>query len=248
MPRSKGRNGKLIAFNRGQVPTIVCMDKTTVDLGVNFNKLIRALQKYVDRHFAPAWGTPARLVKGTRLRSGAWTLGFFDAAKDATPFLDKKKMGKAFGRHRLGTNGLPLAVICVLPTRENGEEVSLVASHELAEMLVDPFINLWAAGPRKTFHAYETCDVCEQESFEIDGIAMSDFVYPAWFEEFRKPGSTKFDHLNKIHRPFQILKGGYSQVRKGRKSMKMFGSETKKRRFEKENRDLHRSEYRDTKA
>ena len=248
MPRSNGRNSKLIAFNRGQVPTIVCMDKTTVDLGINFNKLILALQKYVDHHFAPVWGTPAKLVEGARLRSGSWTLGFFDAAKDAIPFLDKKKIGKAPGRHRLGTNGLPLAVICVIPTRENGEDVSLVASHELAEMLVDPSINLWVAGPRNTFYAYETCDVCEEEKFEIDGITMSDFVYPAYFEEFHKPRSTKFDHLNKIHRPFQILKDGYSQVRKGRKSMIMYGSPPKRRRFEKENRDLHRSKYRDANA
>jgi hypothetical protein len=38
---------------------------------------------------------------------------------------------------------------------------------------------------------------------------VSDFVYPAWFETFRAPGSTQFDHMSQIQNPLQLLKGGY---------------------------------------
>lgn len=41
---------------------------------------------------------------------------------------------------------------------------------------------------------------------------MSDFVYPAWFESFRQPGSTQFDYQQKITQPFQLLAGGYIGV------------------------------------
>ena len=72
-------------------------------------------------------------------------------------------------------------------------------------------------GPNKTLYAYEVCDAVEGEEFLIDGVAMSDFVYPAYFESFRKPTSIQFDHLKKINRPFQILEGGYAIVTKAGK-------------------------------
>ena len=51
------------AFNQGIIPTIACFNKATVDLGVNFDALIAAMQVYVDKYVAPVWGTPAKLVK-----------------------------------------------------------------------------------------------------------------------------------------------------------------------------------------
>src|SRR5205823_13975838 len=113
-----------------------------------------------------------------------------------------------------------------------------------AEMLVDPAINLAAAGPRNVFYAYETADAVEEIEFTIDGIAMSDFVYPAWFEAFRKPGSAQFDYAKKVRRPFQILAGGYMSVFKNGKWTEIFGSRAKARRFRREDRRGHRSTYR----
>src|SRR5580693_7852945 len=58
-----------------------------------------------------------------------------------------------------------------------------------------------------TWYAYETADAVEREAFDVNGIPMSNFVYPSWFEAFHKPKSTKFDYMGKCTRPFQILKG-----------------------------------------
>jgi hypothetical protein len=41
-------------------------------------------------------------------------------------------------------------------------------------------------------YAYETGSV-EQLSFKVNGIPMTDFVYPAYFEIFHKAGSVQFD-------------------------------------------------------
>jgi len=50
------------AFNQGELPKIACFNKATVALGVNFDALIAAMQVFVDKHVAPVWGTPAKLI------------------------------------------------------------------------------------------------------------------------------------------------------------------------------------------
>jgi hypothetical protein len=74
------RKPKLVmaAFNKGAVPTIACINKATVSLGVDFNKLIAALQKFLDEYFVPVWGTPAKIVKAAKPLPSAWALVFLD--------------------------------------------------------------------------------------------------------------------------------------------------------------------------
>jgi hypothetical protein len=222
------------AFDRGQVPTIACINAAKTPLGVDLGALVRALQKFVNDCFAPVWGIPAKLVVSSKPIKGAWALVFLDDA-DAPG---------ALGYHDLTPDGLPLSKVFVKTTLGAGEKVSVTASHELAEMLLDPAINLWSDGPKNTLYAYEACDAVEEVTFNIDGIAMSDFVYPSFFEVFRKPNSTQFDFRKKLSRPFQILSGGYSLVRKGTTVKQIFGSKRKAKRFRREDRRLHRTEYR----
>jgi hypothetical protein len=219
------------------VPTIVCVNEATVNLGVNFDRLIAALQKYLDKHFVPVWGTPARLVKGKKPRRGTWTLLFLDDQDSA-----KAKRNKWTGLHHL--QGSPFAKVFVRSVLDSHEKVSVAASHELAEMLVDPGINLWCPGPKRLLYAYEVCDAVEEEEFLVDKIPMCDFVYPAYFDLSRKPKSAQFDHLNKLDRPFQILPNGYSTVLKNGKKKDIQGSPEKTKRFKKERRDGHRGERR----
>jgi hypothetical protein len=61
-------------------------------------------------------------------------------------------------------------------------------------------------------YSYESADPVSALSFNVKGIPMSDFVYPAYFESFRKQDSARFDHLDRIRRPFQVLAGGYQQI------------------------------------
>src|ERR1700686_3316921 len=127
------------AFNQGVIPTIACfIDKTTVTpLGVDLVKLIAAMQAYVDQHVAPVWGTPAKLVKSTGFLKDAW----------AVVFLDNADQPGALAYHDLTPEGLPLSKVFVKTTIENGDQVSVSASHELVEMLVDPAINMMTTGP-----------------------------------------------------------------------------------------------------
>jgi hypothetical protein len=212
----------MAAFDQGQIPTISSVNRATVDPGVDFDKLVATLQVFVDKHFAPVWGTPCKLARAQGdIPAGNWGMVFTDTADVAD----------ALGYHDLTSDGLPLSKVFVQTTLADGEEVSVTAAHELAEMLVDPGVQMGAFGPKNVWYAYETADAVERETFSINGIDMSDFVYPAWFEAFRQPGSAKFDHLGKCDRPFQILKGGYMAVFQDGRWSQTFGSAAARRWF-----------------
>ena len=68
------------AFNPEVIPTIACFNNATLALGVDFDSLIAAMQKYVDDHVAPVWGTPAKLIKAKGFKRGAWAMVFLDNA------------------------------------------------------------------------------------------------------------------------------------------------------------------------
>ena len=223
------------AFDKGQIPTIACFNKATTPLGVDLDALIAAMQVYVDKHVVPVWSTPAKLIKSTDFVKGAWGIVFLD---------DADQPG-ALAYHDLTPDGWPLSKVFVRTTLANHDLVSVSASHELVEMLVDPAVNMMTTGPDpKLMYAYESADPVEELSFSVNGLDMSDFVYPSYFEGFRKPGSTQFDHLNKVKKPFEILSGGYQIIFKNGKWTQITGSAAKARRFAKEDRRGHRSDTR----
>jgi hypothetical protein len=73
---------------------------------------------------------------------------------------------------------------------------------------------------------------------------MCSFVYPSWFEPFRHPAGTKFDHLGKLSKPFSLSKNGYVVEKRGSRMKYVFGSLAKAARFAKEDRDCRRASYR----
>jgi hypothetical protein len=226
------RNSPVPARSVAHVPTIACFNRSNIPLGVDFDALIAALQNYVDQHLAPVWGTPAKLVKSTGFLKGKWALGLFADYRDAS----------LAGFHDVTPDGLPFAKIFVFNTLEQGDKVSVTASHEVAEMLVDPGANLYSAGPKAgRLYDYEVSDPVEEMSFKLDGLQMCNFVYPAYFETFHKPGSVRFDHMGRLRQPFELDKGGYQSYWVNGTEKTAWGSDEKKVRFEKEDRRGHRT-------
>jgi hypothetical protein len=221
------------------MPTIACFNKATVPLGADLSKLIAALQQFVDKCVVPVWGTPAQLQKSTDFVAGSWALLFLDDADAAN----------ALAYHDLTPDGFPVSKVFVRTIADAHESLSVSASHELVEMLVDPAINLYSTGPdAAAMYAYEAADPVEETSFKLGGFDLTNFVYPSYFEAFRKPLSTQFDYLKKVKKPFDLLSGGYQIIIKNGKESEVFGSEGKARRFHEEDRRQHRSTYRGTDA
>ncbi|MGA6964520.1 MAG: hypothetical protein WBZ51_13020, partial [Xanthobacteraceae bacterium] len=179
---------------QGGPVTIACINKATVDLGVPFDRLTAALQTCYDQQFLPVWGYPVKLYNTKTTKPSDWQLVYFDDADTAG----------ALGYHDLTHNGQPISKVFVKTTLKDGELVSVTACHELFEMVIDPIANLWAEGHDGTEYAYEMCDPVEEDTFAVDGVAMSNFVHPAWFEPFKHPPGTKYDHLGLLKKPFSM--------------------------------------------
>ncbi len=180
-------------------PVVACIDHSRALSRTEFDGLIGALQVYVDEYVVPVWGTPCELKQANGYLDDAWALVFLDDA-DHLPF----------ARHDLTPTGRPHSKVFVRTSERDGFSAGLSASHELVEMLVDPGLNLFARHRgTNVFYSYEVADPVEDHFFEIDGHHMSDFVYPAYFEDFHAPGSVKFDELGLITEPFGLAPGGY---------------------------------------
>ena len=223
---------------QGGSVSIACINKATVDLGVPFDKLTATLQKCFDEHFLPVWGYPVKLYNTDAPKPSDWQFVYFDDADTAG----------ALGYHELTYNGQPISKVFVKTTLKVNELVSVTACHELFEMVIDPLANLWAEATDGTEYAYEMSDPVEQDTFLVDGIEMSNFVHQSWFEPFKHPPGTKFDHLGLLKKPFSMTKGGYVIVKKKGKVTQEYGSKAKEKRFAKEDRLNHRSEYRKPKG
>jgi hypothetical protein len=176
----------------------------------------------------------ANTCSATIANRASWQFVYFDDADTAG----------ALGYHDLTQDGQPISKVFVKTTLEDKQLVSVTACHELFEMVIDPIANLWAQADDGPEYAYEMCDPVEEDTFQVDGLQMSNFLHPSWFEPFKHPNGTKFDHLGLLTKPFSMTKGGYMIIKKRNKVSEVFGSKAKEKRFAKENRYGHRSEYR----
>jgi len=103
------------------------------------------------------------------------------------------------------------------------ETWTIDASHEIVEMLVDPYGNRTQSSQAiaisgndvvdtsGTFsYLVEACDPCEANNYayEIAGIAVSDFITPHFYDASVTSGVTYSFKAN-IQRPRQLLPGGY---------------------------------------
>ena len=171
---------KAVAFNQGKFPTIAFVNLATAPLGTDLSKLVAALNKQMQRDFVPIWGYPATLYSAQNAKPGEWQVVFLDDADAAN----------ALGYHDLTKDGQPVSKVFVKTTVAAGQKVSVTASHELLEMMIDPGAQLWAQNSNGRFYAYEMCDAVEDEEYEIDGVPVSDFLYPSFFE-FLAPGAVR---------------------------------------------------------
>lgn len=222
-----GNNKLAMMFDQGQVPKVVLVDATEKEkLGFSVNKLAAALKRYLAEHFTPIWGVTCVIgvSKGQQIPHNAW----------AIVLLDNPDVAGAMGYHELTPDGMPLSKVFVGLSNKYGEPVSVTVSHELVEMLVDPGIQMIAQGPNGIFYAYEVADAVQGETFEVGGFPMTNFMYPAWFEEFRvgtKEPKRKYDHLGNCIGAFVINAGGYMPVMKRGKWTQIFGSKETKKQF-----------------
>jgi len=188
---------------------VAIVNASTVLKDVDVSAAVATLQVQVSRDFNAAWGIDADLSfvgGGGTAPAGVWQL----------VVLDDSDQAGALGYHDLTAEGLPIGKVFAKSDLQYKSSWSVTISHELLEMLADPYINLTAfvqsSSTAGKLYAYEVCDACEADElgYTINGVLVSDFVYPAWFEpQLAKVGGVKYDFGGHIKAPLQLLKGGY---------------------------------------
>jgi hypothetical protein len=184
-------------------------------------RVVAALQMQVHRDLAATWGIDAELTLvrgGEKPPEKCWWLNLQD---------DIKEEG-VLGYHGVNAEGLPMAHVGVRSSTQAGMPWSLAASHTLVQLLANPKGTLAVVEGDRVI-PQEICRPCygEQYAYRINGVLVSDFVLPAWFEDFRKPGSTRFDWAGHVNKPFQVLPGAYLFYFDGARSRQYFASSEK---------------------
>jgi hypothetical protein len=181
---------------------------------------IRVINRQLAEDFEPEWGFGAQLrLEGKTGRGKGVDLA--DMRGDAILYLrNVVKVSDVEGFHDRHFTGIPYGVVFLELSKKLKEDWTVTLSHEALELTGDPENNLLVQGPhpskpkKKVFHWYEMCDAVQNETYEIEGIAVSNFVLPLYFTSSDERGGRN-DFLGtvtkgkKTLRSFSVNPGGY---------------------------------------
>lgn len=176
---------------------------------------IPAWEAAANKDFAPYWNTnqlKIELVKKVPIGGiGAY-------------FVKRGNVQGALAYHTISDAGSPEIIVYAGTDDYYGYSNSVSFTHEMFELLADQYISAWrefwipfpyvtVGGqrtqlPPNTVWFQEVCDPVEEQSYKLDGVAISDFITPAWFGDW---SVGKFDFEGLTHAPLTVLHGGYAQ-------------------------------------
>lgn len=190
--------------NSSNGPVITIINASTVLTDEQVAPVVAALQKAVDNDFGPSWNVSAKLVqvpKDSEPDPDAWWMVLMD-------YSDQQG---ALGYHYdLTPSDLPIGKVFVKTCMDNGDTWETCLGHELYEALVDPYIND-VIQVENLLYAKEVADAVEAQSYEIDGVPMTNFITPLWFQS-DAPADSAYDFLCNLDAPLELAPGGYIGV------------------------------------
>lgn len=131
-----------------------------------------------------------------------------------------KSLPPGEGGFHLDKHKQPYAKVVASP---KSAEWTIAASHEVLEMLVDPYGNRVQSsvaieikgkkivdGTGQFGYLVEACDPCEDDKFgyTINGVVVSDFITPRFYDPLPTSG-TRYSFTGALKAPRQILNNGY---------------------------------------
>ncbi len=182
-----------------QVPRIGLLNnsRTPVDPLV-----VAAIQRQLDEHFLPVWNLSSELYVGQ-------SAGDIQECGYSCVVTDESDVPGDGGYHDVGADGRPFAKVFPDTIARAGLEFSVALSHEILEMVADPWGNARVLYDCKNgsgaLYKMEVCDPVQTNTYSIDGVRVSNFVTPQYF---RQDGQAPFDYLGILQWPFSIAPYG----------------------------------------
>lgn len=177
---------------------------------------IRAINRQIKEDFEPYWSFGATLRLEGAAGSKANKARLTEMRGDAILYLcDKTNVSDATGYHDSNARGIPYGFVFTELCEALQESWTVTLSHEALELIGDAQGNLLVQGPHPTqpekevFHWYELCDAVQAESYQIDGVDVSNFVLPLYFTSGEEQGGRN-DFLGRNPlTSFGVTPGGY---------------------------------------
>jgi hypothetical protein len=180
--------------------------------------VIRVINRQISEDFEPYWGMGGllRLEGNRRLQMSMQSP--IDMRGDAVLyFSNSTDVTGLLGYHSMNFYGIPYGFVFTWIARQLGQSWTVTLSHEALELIADPETNRLVAGPApahpnaQVYYWYEVCDAVETETYQIDGIQVSNFVLPLYFTSHEEPGSRN-DFLHRLPplKSFGVRPGGYT--------------------------------------
>ena len=174
---------------------------------------IRAVNRQVVEDFIPIWGA-GRICK---IHEPVFDAADINALANDPVFadsilyiVDEGLIQNALGFHDLNARDIPFGFVFVL----NLQGWTVTLSHEVLELIIDPTVNIFVPGPDPrdagniVLHTYEVCDAVERTTYEIDHIAVSNFLTPSYFTIGEAAG-TRNDFLGVDVPSFGVTQGSH---------------------------------------
>lgn len=173
-------------------------------------KIAEALEHQGASHYEEVWqsrGAPVLVYPSLEAVPN-------DGETSALTIYDDPDQFGALGWHDVMQNGVAFGRIFWRPVKEAGGTLlqgplalSTVLSHEMLEMLGDPYINWWVDMPDgRTQDSLELGDRTQGDHYAIGDVSVSNFLGPRAFRE----GVGPYDYLGLLKSPFEIRPGGYA--------------------------------------
>jgi hypothetical protein len=190
----------------------------------NLLQVAAAVQKQVTRDFTPLWGIRANVDAFENLADLPndyrpvvlfgdpdellGELEFEIGNVTAARMVEQFQTGRIAGLHANAFTRQPFALI------QAADDWSVVVSHEVLEMLADPYGNRLIAArhpldpDERVKYLLEICDPCQTVGYTVNGWKMSDFYTPRYFDPVQNSAAF-YSFTGAIEYPLHILNGGY---------------------------------------
>ena len=157
---------------------------------------VAAIQIQVTEHLYPHWQADADLVVLPKDQSPpplAWVITLADLCPEPGDL----------GYHE--DDSLPSGIVGVKTCQQDGVSWSSCLSHEVLELVVDPYaVTCMAVGANALM--LEISDAVEGKPYKVNGVEVENFVLPDWY---RRESLGPWDYCGVLTGPLQLAHGGY---------------------------------------
>lgn len=176
--------------------------------------IVAALQEQLIQDWAPAWERLPLTLHVVEKETDA------PATAPLMVLLFNATQASVLGYHTVTPSGRIYSPVFWEPIRDSGgtltsgaNSLSVTMSHETLELATNPLVDLMCDRDNGTDEEpTEVCDRVEGDAYTVQGVSVSNFLYPHAFSDSEP---APFDKLAKLTAREDMTDGGYVSLRSG---------------------------------